>query len=77
MTEIKWKEFRKIIDGKLDRGSLAYDAYVSKDQYLMHFDSDFFFKKELEHMERLSTIYKTDHNFFKQHFSFFKTYNGI
>ena len=54
MTEIKWKEFRKIIDGKLDRGSLAYDAYVSKDQYLMHFDSEFFFKKELEHMERLS-----------------------
>jgi len=54
LTEIKWKEFRKIIDGKLDRGSLAYDAYVSKDQYLMHFDSEFFFKKELEHMERLS-----------------------
>ena len=54
MTEVKWKDFRKIIDGKLERGSLAYDAYVSEDQYMMHFSHEFFFLKEVEHMERLS-----------------------
>lgn len=54
MTEVKWKDFSKIIDGKLERGSLAYDAYVSEDQYMMHFSHEFFFLKEVEHMERLS-----------------------
>jgi hypothetical protein len=54
LTEVKWKDFRKIIDGKLERGSLAYDAYVSEDQYMMHFSHEFFFLKEVEHMERLS-----------------------
>lgn len=54
MTEVKWKPFHKIINGKLERGSLAYDAYQSEEQYLMHFSNEFIFKKEIEHMERLS-----------------------
>lgn len=54
MTEHKWKEFHKIIDDKLERGSLAYDAYVSEDQYMMDFSNEFFFKKEVEHIERLA-----------------------
>jgi hypothetical protein len=54
LTETKWKEFRKIIDGKLERGSLAYEAYQSENQYLMHFSNELIFQKEVEHIERLS-----------------------
>lgn len=55
MTEVKWKEFRKINEmNQLERGSLAYDAYQSEEQYLMHFSSEFLFKKEIEHLNRLS-----------------------
>ena len=39
---------------QLEKASLAYDAYKSEDQFLMHFSNEFLFKKEIEHIDRLS-----------------------
>ena len=83
MTEVKWKEFRKVIDGKLERGSLAYDAYQSEDQYLMHFSDEFFFKKEIEHIDRLSEkwyapeVEKIDIKDFKIYLEHHAWYNNL
>jgi len=84
VTEVKWKEWRKINEmNQLEKASLAYDAYQSEDQYLMHFSDEFFFKKEIEHIDRLSEkwyapeVEKIDIKDFKIYLQHHAWYNNL